>query len=146
MRYSTPVVAVIALGLAAFMGAAIVIFALNNQPPAPSVTYRFGMIESNQSLSHGETLMYRQEITIRDTPVQLRVADSFWSVDNERTMLADTEPEFRNYTTPVTVHIDGAAVVPPLTPGEYEFRESATGESWRTAVFGVRFTVRTGCE
>lgn len=145
-NYSTPVVAVIALGVAAFLGAAIVIFALNSRPPAPSVSYRYSTIDPGApALCPGETFTYRQEMTIRDTPVQLRLAQTIWSVDNESTVLSDTQPEFRNYSAPVTVRSTTVFTVPMLPPGEYELRETATGENWRTAVHSVVFGVRAGC-
>lgn len=145
-RFSTPLVAVIALGLAALFGASIVIFALNSQPPPPSVSYRFSAIDSGTAaLCPGESFTYRQEMTIRDTPVQLRLVQTVWNVGDERTVIADTDPEFRNYVSPITVRATSVFVVPNLPPGEYELRETATGENWRTAAYSVLFSVRVGC-
>lgn len=128
------------------IGASVVAFALAFRPPSPSVSYRYAVIDSGTgALCPGETITYRQEMTIQDAPVQLRLAQTVWSVDEDRTVIPDDKPEFRNYSTPVTVRTTEDFIVPDLAPGKYELRETATGENWRTAAYSVLFAVRVGC-
>lgn len=143
---NTPVVSTVILGLAFVICALLFSLMLRYEPPAPAVTFRYPVVDSGAaSYCPGETIAYRQEIRIVNTPATLRVVRAVWGITDERTIIWDEEPDWAVYTAPATVRQSLVYTVPVLGPGSYELRVAIGGEGWRPAAYAVPFTVRLGC-
>jgi hypothetical protein len=115
--------------------------------PVSAITYVYPVIRTNtKPLCTGEKVIYDQIAHFRDAAAALRVVVSIWSIDQNRNIIADTEPAYINYTNATTVKLHGEWLIPStLLPGQYERRISTTAEGRKTEMFIVTFTVTKLC-
>lgn len=146
IRSTIPVVSVVILGFCLSLAAALIWAMLQFQPPRPAVLYRYPVVSSGAaSFCPGDVMSYSQQATITDAPASLRIIRTVWSESEEHTVIWDESPEWANYAEPTVVRQVSRYTIPPLPPGSYELRISATGETWRTAMFTIPFVVRAEC-
>lgn len=145
-RVSIPVVSVVVLGLALLLCAFLIFAMMQYEPPRPVALYRYDVVDAGAaSFCPGDIIAFSQQVTVGNAPASLRIIKTVWSESEDRTIIWDESPEWANYAEPTIVRQVTRYEVPELMPGNYELRVSATGETWRTAMFVVPFVVRVGC-
>ena len=113
---------------------------------SPVIVYRSAVVAPFTSmLCPGDMLAYRQQAEILDAPTVARLANSIWSVADERTVYPDDNPRIYNYSKPAVVNLYGSHLVPDLPAGAYELRVSSSVESRQSSMFVVPFVVKADC-
>jgi hypothetical protein len=116
--------------------------------PAP-LEFDEEMVQPEQSqVCPGDTLRWRIGFTLNRAPTIILIVRSWWSIDQQATVLLDDEPQWAAYLEEVSVsEAAREALVPPLPPGNYQLQTGA--QSLRAAaapvVYVVPFSVPEGC-
>lgn len=94
----------------------------------------------------GQTLDYTVTIYIDRTPAMPSSARSWWSVDEQRTVLPDERLTTTVWTanTPPAITAPASVPVPDLPAGHYEMRTGVRTAA--LAVYSVPFEIPEGCE
>ena len=100
----------------------------------------------NDGLCPGDTVTYSQTVDYRDTPAIVMIVGSVWSIDDQETVVYETQPRWVNYTEPAKIVGGGEWTIPwNFPPGTYERRLAGQAMGRDPQMFSVRFTVVSDC-
>lgn len=115
----------------------------------PPLEFNEEIVQPEQSqICPGDTLRWRIGFTLHRAPTIVLIARSWWSVDQQATIILEDKPQWAAYLEPVTVpDAPREAVVPQLPPGNYQLQTGAQSlrSSGAPVVYVVPFVVPEGC-
>ena len=95
----------------------------------------------------GEKIEIDFYVNVVAAPTIIKIIDTFWSTENNRTAIADIEPKYsiiiqKEASSPRNISI----TVPDLPPGKYEYRHALQSEQTYPQIFITPFVIPPSCQ
>lgn len=113
----------------------------------PRVSYDLLHVPERTAYCPGDEIEWSVDIRLTGNGFErLEIVRTIWNVDEERTVIFDTEPEYSViFGEEAQAHPRLSYTVPDLPPGRYELRVAASGNLTRVTGYAIPFTVPEGC-
>lgn len=133
--------------LASAIGVLAVSMYVNPQPITPGAYYEPTLAYPQIGLlCPGETLSFDYQVVVVRSPLIVRAVESVFSLDQNRTLVADTDYSMVIETAQGVIQLHREYTLPlTLPPGRYEYRRAIEQGYSGTSALAVPFEVRQGC-
>ncbi len=111
----------------------------------PPFAYTNVHVVGPQVLCPGQALEVHYEVSSTPAPLIIEVVENVWSVDAQATVVSERDPSWFLNLGGRVVARELHYIIPPLPPGQYEYRRGADSSTTRPTYIRIPFTVPAGC-